>query len=155
MRFLVSSSTYVDHRFGIMATPSVAQNYAGIEAGMWWAADNEAFAKGFDPDRFLPWLANMEPHKARCLFVTVPDVVGLAPATVEMFELWAPRIQGWPLAYVAQDGAEYLAFPKGCAAVFIGGSTKWKTGPGAVSVIQRAYGAGKHVHNGRVNFWNR
>ena len=154
MMFLVSSSTFVDHGFGIMATPSLAQNYAGIDAGMSWAADNEAFAGKFDADRFFPWLERLERWKSTCLFVTVPDVVGDAAATLEKFDVLSQWMLDWPVAYVAQDGSEYRPIPE-CACVFIGGTTEWKMGPGALRIIGRAMGRGKRIHIGRVNFWKR
>ena len=157
MRFLVSSSTFVAPDFGIMATPSLAACPAGVRAGMEWAADNEAFAGKFDPRRFFPWLESLAPYRDRCLFVAVPDVVGDAPATLAKFRWFAPRLEGWPRAYVAQDGCEALEFPplEDWEVLFVGGSTEWKTGPGAAAVIARALAAGKRVHVGRVNNWRR
>ncbi len=42
-----------------------------------------------------------------CLFVTVPDVVAIATATAQVFEMWAPALERRDLP-VAQDGLEHL-----------------------------------------------
>lgn len=155
MTFLVSSTTFYDSRFGIMATPSVGNQFWGIMEGMTWGADNEAFAKGFSPDTFFPWLERLVPYRGRCLFVVVPDVVGDGCATLRRYLEWAPKMGEWPLAYAAQDDSEHLPIPDGADCVFIGGTTEWKTGPHGIRMIRRAQDAGKHVHIGRINNWKR
>jgi hypothetical protein len=120
-----------------------------------YAIDNGAFAH-FDRRAFFALLARQVPERARCLFVVVPDVVGSARRTNECFEMWAPQLGAWPLAYAAQDGAEDLPIPwSRCAAVFVGGSTRWKTSEAAKAVIRAAQVLGKHVHVGRVNTADR
>lgn len=116
-----------------------------------WAVDNGAFA-GFDEAAFVALLAREEHHRDRCLFVTVPDVVGSARRTLEVFEHWYPRLSRWKLALACQDGQEQLPIPwSRIHAVFIGGSTNWKGSAHAVQIIQAAQLLGKHVHVGRVN----
>ena len=78
----------------------------GIKEGAPWAGDNQAFTQGFDPDIFFPWLDTMSPYRDNCLFLTVPDVVGDAVGTVNLWRKWAGRFHGWPLAFVAQDGID-------------------------------------------------
>jgi hypothetical protein len=156
MRFLLPVGGIVDPRFGILTTPGHAGIPAGIVAGMDWAADNEAFTRGFDPDRFFPWLNRLAPHRACCLFIPVPDVVSDAAATTANYWQWMPHFTGWPLAFVAQDGQEDLAFPSDeWQVLFIGGSTEWKLSIGAESCIKRAQAMGKRIHIGRVNWWKR
>ena len=156
MRFLLPVGGQVDDRFaGILTTPGMYGIAAGITAGLPWAADNQAFTKGFDAGRFFPWLASMEPYRERCLFVTVPDVVGDAVATMTNWRLWQHLFNGWPLAFAAQDGQEDLPLPVGYDVLFVGGSTEWKESPAAISVIKRAQAAGKRIHIGRVNWWRR
>lgn len=156
MRFLLPVGGIVDPRFGILTTPSHTGIPSGIVAGMAWAADNEAFTRGFDPDRFFPWLDTMLPYRERCLFVTVPDVVGDAEATIASYWRWMPHFTGWPLAFVAQDGQENLDFPGDeWQVLFVGGSTEWKLSDGAAQCIKRAQEKGKRVHIGRVNWWKR
>ena len=104
--------------------------------------------------RFVSWLGQMETYRDTCLFVAVPDVVADCGATMDRWREWSPRLTGWPLAFVAQDGQEPDAIPHDCAAVVIGGSTAWKLGEQARRCVAWAVQHGKHVHIGRVN-WRR
>jgi hypothetical protein len=116
-----------------------------------FAFDNGAFAT-FDPAAFEALLRREEDAIEQCRFVAVPDVVGSAIRTLELFEHWSSRLWKWPLALVAQDGQEVLPIPwKSIQAVFIGGTTSFKMGPHAVSIIKAAKAMGKWVHVGRVN----
>lgn len=155
MKFLLPVGGVTDHRFGILTTPSHRGVVQGIKNGMDWAADNEAFTRGFDPERFFPWLSMLLPYRDTCLFVAVPDVVGDATATLKSYWRWFQHFSGWPLAFVAQDGQEDLPFPGDeWRVLFIGGTTEWKIGPGAEACIRRAQEMGKGIHIGRVN-WGR
>lgn len=117
----------------------------------YFGIDNGAFAK-FDAREFLSLLKREIPRKGLCRFVAVPDVVGSAIRTLEVFDHWSPALQEWPLALVAQDGQENFAIPwKSIAAIFIGGSTEWKMSHHAVACIKAAKAIGKWVHVGRVN----
>lgn len=116
-----------------------------------WAIDNGAFAT-FEPKAFQSLLKREEHHQDQCKFVTVPDVVGSARRTLEVFGHWVPKLAGWPLALACQDGQEDQPMPwDSIAAIFIGGSTNWKVGPHAVGCIKAAQAMGKWVHVGRVN----
>lgn len=116
-----------------------------------WAIDNGAFAR-FDAKAFHALLAREQHHQGNCLFVTVPDVVSSARRTLEVFDRWKDRLQGWKLALACQDGQEDLPIPwDDIGAVFIGGSTKFKVSDGAVQIIKAAQALGKWVHVGRVN----
>ena len=116
-----------------------------------WAIDNGAFAK-FDKAAFCSLLEREAHHREKCLFVTVPDIVGSAIRTLEVFEHWFPRLSRWKLALACQDGQERLPIPWGkIHAVFIGGSTNWKGSQAAAQIIQAAKILDKHVHVGRVN----
>lgn len=116
-----------------------------------WAIDNGAF-KDFDPDAFLSLLEREKHHCEKCLFVVAPDVVGSAIRTLEVFERWQTRLAGWRPALACQDGQENLPIPwASIAAVFIGGSTKWKCSEHVKHIIKAAKALGKWVHVGRVN----
>jgi hypothetical protein len=116
-----------------------------------WAIDNGAFAK-FDAAAFESLLAREQHHRENCLFVTVPDVVGSARRTLEVFDYWKVRLAGWKLALACQDGQEHLPIPwDEIAAVFIGGSTIWKASEHAAQIIKAAKAIGKWAHVGRVN----
>jgi hypothetical protein len=121
-----------------------------------WAADNAAFSR-FDAAAYRSMLATIAGQPG-CLFVTVPDVVGDAFATRDLWREWFPvvRAHGLPAAFVLQDGLEDVGVPwLECAAVFIGGSTAFKLGPVARMAVQEAQRLGKWVHMGRVNTMRR
>jgi hypothetical protein len=124
------------------------------EAGIPWAADNDCF-QGLDEAAYVRMLDRIT-GLAGCLFVTVPDVVGDAEATFDLFDRWAPELEArnLPLALVAQDGLELeldrVEWDR-LAAVFIGGTTEWKEGPEAAAIAREAAARGKWVHWGRVN----
>jgi hypothetical protein len=116
-----------------------------------WAIDNGMFKR---PDvlAFEALLKREEHHRDRCLFVAAPDIVGSAQRTLELFGLWKPKLEGWPIALVCQDGQEHLPIPwDDIAAVFIGGSTNWKCSVHVEQIIKTAKLFGKWVHAGRVN----
>lgn len=116
-----------------------------------FAMDNGAFSR-FEPSKFETMLAKHLDRRVLCRWVAVPDVVGSAIRTLECFQHWAKRMEGWPLAFVAQDGQEVLPLPwDQCVAVFVGGSTDWKMGKHAAAIIQAAKVLGRWVHVGRVN----
>src|SRR5262245_14262922 len=93
-----------------------------------FAIDNGAFSN-FEPKNFISLLRRESYRKDLCRFVAVPDVVGSALRTLEVFEHWKSQLDGWPIALVAQDGQENLPIPwTEIAAIFIGGSTDWKMG---------------------------
>ena len=116
-----------------------------------FAIDNGAFA-GFNRNGFIKLLNRHSERRHLCRFVAVPDVVCSARRTLEVFDKWYEQINQWPLALVAQDGQEDLPIPwDSIAAIFIGGSTKWKLSFHAEAVIKAAQALGKWVHVGRVN----
>lgn len=116
-----------------------------------WAIDNGAFSR-FNPQGFASLLDRESHDKKNCLFVAVPDTVGSARRTLELFKWWREALSDWPLALVAQDGLEDHDIPWGAiAAIFIGGSTQWKVSSHAVACIKAAQSLEKWVHVGRVN----
>lgn len=116
-----------------------------------FAIDNGAFAR-FNRKAFEALLEREYSRRKQCLFVAMPDVVGDARRTLELFDYFAPRCMRWPLAFVAQDGQEHLPIPwKHLKAVFIGGTNSWKLGPHAAAIIRCAKAMGVWVHAGRVN----
>lgn len=156
MRFLVDTSAetlarkselYPSLVAGQLITPLTRYRNAG---GV-FAIDNGAFSK-FDQAAFHALLGRDSEHHERCLWVAVPDVVGSARRTLEIWRHRRELAAGWPLALVAQDGIEDLDIPWGeMAAVFIGGRDPWKDSQAALDVVRCAKVLGKHVHVGRVN----
>lgn len=119
------------------------------DAAMPWAIDNGAYSE-FDGASFLSLLKREEYHKDDCLFVAVPDVVGSARRTAEMFVRWKECLAGWRLALVVQDGQEGVEIPwDDIDCIFIGGTTEFKYQ--AKPIIQAAKMLGKRIHAGRVN----
>ena len=116
-----------------------------------WAIDNGGFS-GLDIAAFESLLKREEAHREKCIFVAAPDIVGSARRTLEIFDHWRPRLDGWNVALVCQDGQEHLPIPWGqIAAVFIGGSTNWKCSHHAEHIVRAAKALGKWVHIGRIN----
>jgi hypothetical protein len=116
-----------------------------------FAIDNGAFS-GFNRAGFERLLEKQSARRDLCRFVALPDVVASARRTLEAFEYWYPKLDGWKRALVAQDGIESLPIPwDRLDAVFVGGSTEWKLGKHAADVIRTAKICGKWVHVGRVN----
>lgn len=145
----------------VIAAPNMRGVPLAITRGARWAGDlgcldGPRFVKRCNIDTARVWLfETMARYRRQALFVTVPDVVGCATATLAAFVQLRQRFLGWPLAYVAQDGSESLPFPYGASTVFIGGSTEWKLSEAAANVVKRAVEDGLHVHIGRVNWWRR
>lgn len=116
-----------------------------------WAIDNGGF-KQLDIDGLFSLLKREEHHRQNCLFVSVPDIVGSAQRTLELFDYFEPRMEGWNLALVCQDGQESAPIPwDKITAVFIGGSTSWKCSAHVEQIIKTALILGKYIHAGRVN----
>lgn len=160
MRFFLPVGGIADSRFGIITAPNHKGIPAGIVAGMEWAGDlgclqGPDYVKKIDFNKTILWLKKMERFRPKCLFIAGADIVGNAAQTLETYAEFSRYFDGWPLAYVAQNGAEDLPFPDGCVAVFIGGDTLWKCSQGAVDVIKRAQAQGLHIHIGRVNWGKR
>lgn len=112
-----------------------------------FALDNGAYA-GFDAARWVALLRWACLSGGRPLWVAVPDVVGDAKATRERWEQYSPEAArfGWPLAWVAQDGAAIGDVPSGASVVFVGGSTAWKE-----ETLPYWCANWPRVHVGRVN----
>lgn len=131
---------------------SPASGVINITSPYKWALDNGVFTDKFDPARFATHLKKLLPHQDRCLFITAPDIVGNANKTLELYAHWYPVIKqdGWPIAYVAQDGSENLPIPD-CDYLFVGGTTHWKWSRETLTLIGRAKDKGIRIHAGRVN----
>ena len=142
-------------RWGYILTPKSRTSV--VDDGRRWCADNGVFTGQFNWEKYQTWLIKMRPWRSRCVFVTAPDVVGDAVATLERYRYYAWRIKalGFPVALVGQDGLESLPWPPEFDAFFVGGSTEWKMGDGAAWRIRYARQRCDWIHVGRVNSQKR
>jgi hypothetical protein len=132
---------------GQLLTPLTRNRNAGGVFGI----DNGAFSN-FNERAWRAVIAKQDKAWDRCLFVTLPDIVGEAQRTRELFMHFRHELSDWPIAMVAQDGAECIEIPwTHMSAVFIGGTTEWKMSRAAAGVIKTAKILEKHVHVGRIN----
>lgn len=145
---------YRTENLGVLCSP---RRVYGEEMDGWpWAADNDAFSQ-WDEGRYEEMLVRITGREG-CLFVTCPDVVGDSAKTLDLFYDWWPalRRRKLPIALVAQDGLELDAVPWPVIdCLFIGGTTEFKMGEQAASLVREAKERGKWVHMGRVNSYER
>ncbi|WP_187368315.1 hypothetical protein [Nonomuraea terrae] len=140
-------------RLGAIVTPASGNRLP--DDGV-FAVDNAVFSGNYPGDvKYLRYLERFVDHADRSLFVTAPDVVGNAYATVARSRrmLKEIRAMGLPAALVAQDFMEFCP-PwdwDDFDALFIGGTTAWKLSDAAANLASVAASLGKHVHVGRVN----
>lgn len=143
------AESHPEYVAGQLMTPASSfRNAGGV-----WACDNGCFGT-FDVEAWKRLLRVNQEHRERCLWVAAPDVVGSARRTLEVFGYWGNWLldKGWPVALVAQDGIEDLDIPwDNLAAVFIGGTDRFKDSDSARQVAKAAKLLGKQVHVGRVN----
>jgi hypothetical protein len=120
-----------------------------------FAIDNGAFS-GFPKKEFSTLLEREKAAVQKCQFVCVPDVVGNARRTLEIWKRRNDFVRGWPAAIVIQDGMEDFEIPwSDLAAVFIGGRDPWKDSQASQDIVKAAKVLGVHVHVGRVNTFKR
>jgi hypothetical protein len=139
----------------IVPTAQNAPDALRLVPGM-WAMDNGAFS-GFDAAAFMAMLQAFHGRKG-CRFVAAPDVVADAWATLHRWPFWSGVIRGagFVPALVAQDGMLAAELPwREMGALFIGGSTEWKLGAQARTLVAYAKTRGLWVHVGRVNSGQR
>lgn len=139
----------------------IASPLAGnrVLPGVEWCGDNNAFGDNYPGDAaFLTWIGKRRRYADRCRFITAPDVLCDAAATLERSAPMLPAIRrlGFRVAFVAQNGLEDLVIPwPSFDALFIGGDTTWKLGAHVRALVSEARHHGKWVHMGRVNSWER
>lgn len=119
-----------------------------------WCADNGCFSNRWNEAKWWKFLTDNAHRASSCLFAVAPDVVGDAWATQLRSMPWLEKIRalGYPVAYVAQNGARADRLPwDHFDVLFIGGTTDWKLGSVARALTFEAKRRGKWVHMGRVN----
>ena len=98
----------------------------------------------------------LDAYRVTPVFVCLPDVVGDAARTLDLFDAFMPATETLPRALVIQDGIENFRIPwDDIDAVFIGGTTEFKKSIQAINVCKVAKILGKWIHVGRVNTTQR
>jgi len=140
-----SQSKKFNYDFWQLRTPLTQNKIAGVPYGL----DNGCFTT-FHEKRWNKMINDA--YEVRPKFVCLPDIVGDARRTLELFDHFKLRTNGLPRALVLQDGIENHAIPwRDLDCIFIGGSDSFKTHPATFAAARAAKIMGKWVHVGRVN----
>lgn len=128
-----------------LRTPLTAYALSGREYGL----DNGCFSK-FEEKTWRRML--LDAYEDKPIFVCLPDIVGDARRTLELFSHFEEATKGLPRALVLQDGIGNFSIPwDKLEAVFVGGSDPFKISSEAINASRTAKMMGKWVHVGRVN----
>lgn len=118
-----------------------------------YALDNGCFTGKLHPSY---WRMLDEAEECRPIFVALPDVVGNARRTLDLFEHFHHRTQDMPRALVLQDGIDQVPIPWAeLDAVFVGGTDQFKISKECHDAVRTAKLLDKWIHVGRVNSWQR
>lgn len=136
---------------GQLCTPLTNyKNWGGV-----FALDNGAFS-GLNRDAWFRLLEKHLRYKDKCMFVTIPDIVGNAKRTHELYGMITqdkrthPYTDVW--SYVMQDGVEDTHINwMGMRHIFIGGTDKFKDSQACYDIVKTAKALDIPVHVGRVN----
>lgn len=146
-----------EYDFWQLRTPLTRYKIANVP----WALDNGCFSN-FEYTAWSKMLDEADdlsckfnnPHPP--IFVTLPDCVGNAKRTKELFDFFYLQTVGLPRALVLQDGIEKIDIPwKEISAVFVGGSDDFKISKEVFDICRVAKMLKKWVHIGRVNTTKR
>ena len=144
-KVIAEKSKKFDHELWQLRTPLTAYAISGRKYGL----DNGCFSE-FKESSWLRLIR--EARDVKPLFVCLPDIVGDARRTMELFDGFMDVTRGLPRALVLQDGIGGFDIPwDDIDAVFVGGSDAFKTSPEAINAARTAKMLGKWVHVGRVN----
>lgn len=140
-------------RYGVdfwqLRTPLTQYALAGVPYGL----DNGCF-KRFNEKTWSRLLTEAEVNAPK--FVCLPDIVGDAVRTLDLFEAFESKTSGLPRALVLQDGiGKHRIDWSKLSAVFVGGSDAFKISEEAMNTCKVAKMLGKWVHVGRVNTASR
>ena len=135
-----------DFQFWQLRTPLTRYAIEGVYP---YGLDNGCFSGALPAawDRQLD-----DARDCRPVFVCLPDVVGSARRTMDLFTHFERKTNGLPRALVLQDGIGDVGIPWSLIdAVFIGGTDRFKLSDEAFAGARCARMLGKWVHVGRVN----
>ncbi len=132
-----------------LRTPLTGYALAGVPYGL----DNGCF-KQFKRKKWERLL--LDAHENNPKFVCLPDMVGDATRTLDLFDCFERQTNGLPRALVLQDGIgnHRIDWSK-LSAVFVGGTDAFKISNEAINACKAAKMLGKWVHVGRVNTASR
>ena len=131
--------------FWQLRTPLTQYKIAGVPYGL----DNGCFSV-FHKKTWRNLLK--QAREIKPVFVCLPDIVGDARRTLDLFDAFIDETEGLPRALVLQDGIGNYPIPfKQMDAIFIGGSDDFKTSQEAFNAAKAAKMLDKWVHAGRVN----
>ncbi len=141
-----------DYEFWQLRTPLTGNRIAGVPYGL----DNGCFTE-FREDKWKRMIDEALENPELCKFVTMPDCVGDAMRTKELFEYYFDTFPSYlPKALVLQDGIGHVPVKwHWVKAVFVGGSDAFKISPECINACKVAKMMGKWVHVGRVNTASR
>ena len=136
-------------RYGVdfwqLRTPLTQYALAGVPYGL----DNGCF-KRFNEKAWSRLLNEAEENMPK--FVCLPDMVGDAVRTLDLFDAFESKTNGLPRCLVLQDGiGNHRIDWNKLSAVFVGGSDAFKINEEAMNACKTAKMLGKWVHVGRVN----
>lgn len=142
---IAAYSDRYDFDFWQLRTPLTQYALSGKPYGL----DNGCFSGALPAG----WKAMLDQAEdARPVFVCLPDIVGSARRTLDLFEVFERETAGLPRALVLQDGINDVSIPwNKIDAVFVGGTDRFKTSDEALAAVRCAKLLGKWVHVGRVN----
>lgn len=143
-------------RLGVLLGPGRGFCRSMLSLGAPLAADNGCFT-GLNIKAFLRLLSELVDVRG-LLFVTSPDVVADARATLARLKVWGPTMRGigLPTALVGQDGLTPASAPwDDFDSYFVGGSDGWRESSESYRLVAEAKARGMHVHFGRVNSLRR
>ena len=136
-----------DHDFWQLRTPLTRYALSGFPYGL----DNGCFSR-FDQRTWEKLLDDADKPNQRPKFVCMPDVVGSASRSIELFHKFKRRTNGLPRALVLQNGIENTTIPwDELDAVFVGGDDAFKISPECMAALKTAQMLKKWIHIGRVN----
>jgi len=117
-----------------------------------FAIDNGAYGGKFNPSKFRKLVKASQEYADRCLFVALPDVVGDATATQNLWKEYYKEFRqtNLPLAYVAQDGIIEPPWDE-LDCLFIGGTNDFKMSEQVLRLLHEAKLNKKWRHVGRIN----
>ena len=144
-KLIAEKSEKYDYELWQLRTPLTGYALSGMPYGL----DNGCFSI-FNEKAWRRLL--LEAHASRPLFVCLPDIVGDARRTIELFGHFSEATRGLPRALVLQGFIITLVYCwSKLDAVFIGGSDEFKISTEANNAARTAKMMGKWVHVGRVN----